>query len=215
MSFINKFLEAFSNCNCIPNMVWSKIITDITEEEKQEFLKWLDDNDLGLSPQERVEGIMIINKTTLEFLSTKDIRDLPVPNPFEREEKKEKTKKECTNINTITCNKFDDDQPCGWLSPKGELIECDWGDHEGKAYEIICDLGKREELRQFEKEYYSYYSRDFLVEILGYILLDCPCQNGYLSITFPTRTSKAQRIYLEEYLTKIKDYDTLEEFIGR
>lgn len=216
MSFINKFLEAFGNCNCIPNMIWSKITTDITEEEKQEFLKWLDDNDLGLSPQERVEGIMLINKTTLKFLLIKDIRNLSIPNPFNQSEtiKKEIVKKECTNINTITCNKFDYDQPCGWLSPQGVLIECDWGDHESKAYEIVCDLDKREELEQFEKEYYSDYSRDFLVEILGYILLDCPAHDGHLSITFPTRTSKAQRIYLENYLTKIKDYDTLEEFIG-
>lgn len=217
MSFINKFLEAFSNCNYIPNIVWSKITTDITEEEKQEFIKWLDENDLGLSPQERIEGLMLINRTTLEFLSTKDIKNLSITNPFSQPKtiKEEIVKKECTNINTITCNKFDYDQPCGWLSPKGELIECDWGDHEGMAYEIICNLDKREEFRQFEKKYYSDYSRDFLVEILGYILLDCPCSNGYLSITFPTRISKAQRIYLEEYLTKIKDYDTLEEFMEK
>ena len=66
--------------------------------------------------------------------------------------KKEIVKKECTNINTITCNKFDYDQSCGWLSPKGELIECDWGDHESKAYEIVCDLDKREELEKQIKE---------------------------------------------------------------
>lgn len=207
---IEKFLKAFDNGNFIPNMVWSKIINNITEEEKQEFIKWLDKNDLGLSPQERIGSIMLIKKSTLEFLSTEDIEALRTSN---RVISNPVIKKECENINTITCNKFDYDQPCGWLNPQGVLIECDWGDHEGKAYEIVCDLDKREELKQFEKEYYSYYSRDFLVEILGYILLDCPAHDGHLSITFPTRTSKAQRIYLENYLTKIKDYDTLENFI--
>lgn len=213
MSFINKFLEAFSNGNFIPNMVWSKIINNITEEEKQEFLKWLDDNDLGLSPQERIGSIMLIKKSTLEFLSTKDIKDLSIPNPF-NEIISNPVKKQCTNINTTTCNKFDLDWPCGWLSPKGEYIETDWGEHERVAYEIICSLDKREEQRQFEKEYYSYYSRDFLVEKLNYILLDCPSNSGLLSITYPNRISRAQRVWLENYLTRIGDHETLQKIIG-
>lgn len=208
---IEKFLKAFDNGNFIPNMVWSKIINNITEEEKQEFLKWLDDNDLGLSPQERIGSIMLIKKSTLEFLSTEDIEALRtsngvISNPV--------IKKQCTNINTVTCNEFDLDWPCGWLSPKGEYIETDWGEHERVAYEIICSLDKREEQRQFEKEYYSYYSRDFLVEKLNYILLDCPSNSGLLSITYPNRISRAQRVWLENYLTRINDHETLQKIIG-
>lgn len=208
---IEKFLKAFDNSNFIPNMIWSKIINNITEEQKQEFLKWLDENDLGLSPQERIGSIMLIKKSTLEFLSTEDIEALRtsngvISNPV--------IKKQCTNINTVTCNEFDLDWPCGWLSPKGEYIETDWGEHERVAYEIICSLDKREEQRQFEKEYYSYYSRDFLVEKLNYILLDCPSNSGLLSITYPNRISRAQRVWLENYLTRINDHKTLQKIIG-
>ena len=257
MSFVNKFLEAFGNCNCIPNMVWSKITTDITEEEKQDIFKILNkglvDLDFFTDRADTSNGqvtstyLNAYNKASIQIRNSLDINtEISVYGAGEgmshlltidtiqkaydyievlrkhltekpvkefKKELQEIQRRRYANINTITCNKFDYDQPCGWLSPQGVLIECDWGEHEGKAYEIICDLDKREELEQFEKEYYSDYSRDFLVEILGYILLDCPAHDGHLSITFPTRTSKAQRIYLENYLTKIKDYDTLENFI--
>ena len=123
MSKLNEFLNAFSNSNYIPIMVWSKLIKDITKEEKQEIIAWLDENNIGLSPQERIGSIMLINKTTLEFLSTKDIRKLPKSSTF----KQPKVKKQCDNINTVTCNKFDNDWPCGWLSPRGKFIETDWG----------------------------------------------------------------------------------------
>lgn len=209
MSKLNEFLNAFSNSNYIPIMVWSKLIKDITKEEKQEIIAWLDENNIGLSPQERIGSIMLINKTTLEFLSTKDIRKLPKSSTF----KQPKVKKQCDNINTITCNKFDNDWPCGWLSPKGKLYESDWGQHETEAFKIICSLDKREELRQFQSEHLSQLSRDFLVEKLNWVLLDCPSNCGYLSITW-NKLSKSQRIWLEKYLEKINDYDTMMKLLG-
>ena len=151
MSKLDEFINAFSNSNYIPNMMWAKIIQDITEEEKQEIIAWLDENNIGLSPQERIESIMLIDKTTLEFLSTKDIQNLQKPSMFKRP----KVKKQCDNISTITCSKFDNDLPCGWLSPRGKLYESDWGEHETEAFKIVCSLDKREELRQVHSVYLS------------------------------------------------------------
>lgn len=242
MEKLRKLLEWLTTGNCVPYMEFYRIYDkkSLTQEDKDTFIKWLDINNIGLSPQKRIDAYMFINKDTNEFLTTKELRATKLPdgssftynkdtNEFLTTKelratklpeginfvfKQPEKKKECSNINTVTCNKFDSDWPCGWLSPRGKFIETDWGEHERSAYEIICSLDKREEQRQFEKEYYSYYSRDFLVEKLNYILLDCPANTGYLSITYPNRLSKSQRIWLENYLTKINDYDTMLKVLG-
>lgn len=216
MEKLKKLLNWLANGNYVPYMEFYKIYDkdSLTQEDKDIFIKWLDINNIGLSPQERIGSYMFINKDTNEFLRSKELQATKLPDGTSFTYKQPEKKKECSNINTVTCNKFDSDWPCGWLSPRGKLIETDWGEHERSAYEIICSLGKREEQRQFEKEYYSYYSRDFLVEKLNYILLDCPANTGYLSITYPNRLSKSQRIWLENYLTKINDYDTMLKLLG-
>lgn len=216
MEKLEKLLEWLATINCVPYIEFYRIYDkdSLTQEDKDVFIKWLDINNIGLSPQERLDAYMFINRDTKEFLATEELQATKLPDGINFVYKQPEKKKECSNINTVTCNKFDKDWPCGWLSPRGKLIETDWGEHERSAYEIICSLGKREEQRQFEKEYYSYYSRDFLVEKLNYILLDCPANTGYLSITYPNRLSKSQRIWLENYLTKINDYDTMLKLLG-
>lgn len=216
MEKLRKLLEWLATGNYVPYIKFYKIYDkgSLTQEDKDTFVKWLDINNISLSPQERIGAYMFINKDTNEFLTTKELRATKLPDDSSFTYKQPEKKKKCSNINTVTCNKFDKDWPCGWLSPRGKFIETDWGEHENSAYEIICSLDKREEQRQFEKEYYSYYSRDFLVEKLNYILLDCPANTGYLSITYPNRLSKSQKIWLENYLTKINDYDTMMKLLG-
>lgn len=84
----------------------------------------------------------------------------------------------------------------GWLSPQGEFIYCDWGEHTKLAYEILEKNNWMDEYIEKRKECISEYSRDFLVKEKGYILLDCPNNNGHTQkITYnPYYTRKTAQI---------------------
>lgn len=198
------------NGNFLTQTHMQKIYGDnVTEEEKQEFVQWCEANNIGLCPQPSRGIFLFADKTTGEILDYMQLRKL-----FPSEYKPKNTVfKSFENINTITCNYKDVDYPSGWLTPSGKLIESDWGEHEDTAFKIVENKNLKDELKTFKKEYNSIYARDYLVEKLNYILLDCPSNSLCLSITHPNRITKAQRIWLENYLIKIQDMETLNRIL--
>lgn len=212
MEKLKQFLDWFQNGNAMPYMEWYRIYPkgEVSQKDQDVFMKWLDDNNIGISPQPRIESIMLANKTTLEFLSTSDIKKI-VPDWY----KAEKEPKKEINVNTLTCNRFDKNfgDMIGWLDTKGNFHETDWGEHESFAGEYVrADVNIKARYMIFKKETVSNYSRDFLVSELNWVLLDCPANNGYLSIAY-NKLTKAQKIFLEKYLYTICDFDTANKII--
>lgn len=81
MEKLEKLLKWLATGNCIPYMEFYRIydIDSLTQEDKDIFVKWLDINNIGLSPQERLDAYMSINKDTNEFLTTKELQATKLP----------------------------------------------------------------------------------------------------------------------------------------
>lgn len=111
MEKLEKLLEWLAAGNCVPYMEFYRIYDkdSLTQEDKDVFVKWLDINNIGLSPQKRIDAYMFINKDTNEFLTTKELQATKLPEGINFVYKQPEKKKECSNINTVTCNKFDKD----------------------------------------------------------------------------------------------------------
>lgn len=62
----------------------------------------------------------------------------------------------------------------GWLSPKGEFIPIDWGQHQEWASNYIKESEGL--LKEFKNSNFSNSSGDFLVDIKGWVLLHNPSQ---------------------------------------
>lgn len=210
MEKLFKVFDCLNNSNFLTPVHIQKIYGDnASEEEKQEFIRWCEDNNIGLCPQTNRGIYLFVDKSTQEILNSEQLKKL-----FPKEYKSKKVViKSFENVNTITCNYKDADYPSGWLAPSGKFIESDWGEHEDTAFKIIEDKNLKDELKTFKKEYNSLYARDYLVEKLNYILLDCPSNSLCVSITYPNRITKAQRVWLENYLIKIQDMETLNRIL--
>lgn len=210
MKNLQKVFDWFKRSNYMPYLQWNKFLQDFSEEEKTILLKWLEDNNLGISPQATMGIFLLIDKNTLQHLSSKDIMRI-APSWYNS---KEEIIKKPIQTNTIICNNFDNDfgDMIGWLDNKGNFHETDWGEHESFAGEYIRSNGLREKYNEFIKTSLSNYRRDFLVSELKWVLLDCPANNGYLCITY-NKLCKAQKKFLEKYLCAILDYDTLNKIM--
>lgn len=106
-------------------------------------------------------------------------------------------------------------QPFGWLSPTGVFTEGDFGDHEKVAYDIIRDLGFRDEFRQYQPATkYGVGARDFLSEVKGYCLIHNPnaLSGGYI-VTNVKPLTKQQREFLYGYFMDMGDRFGAERFM--
>lgn len=83
----------------------------------------------------------------------------------------------------------------GWLSPQGDFLEYDWGEHENGAYEII----NSRDLKDFS----SGNAGDYLIT-KGWILIHNPSQN-FIEITRDNtkRITNVQRDFLFDYFTNL------------
>ena len=75
MEKLEKLLEWLATINCVPYIEFYRIYDkdSLTQEDKDVFIKWLDINNIGLSPQERLDAYMFINRDTKEFLTTEEL----------------------------------------------------------------------------------------------------------------------------------------------
>lgn len=109
---------------------------------------------------------------------------------------------------------MEEPQSWGWLSPTGEFIEGDFGDHEKVAQEIVKSKG-------FEEDYEKWWAecnrslhlhRDYLVEVKGYVLLHNPTGLPNTLATYSKPLTKAQREFLYDYYIKEGEPDKANSF---
>lgn len=86
----------------------------------------------------------------------------------------------------------------GWLSPTGEFIASDWGEHEGSAYDILCEKGFEDEYNEWEDRVLR-LARDFLSEVKGWVLIHNPSMDGGYIVTNTKPMTKKQKEFLYDY----------------
>lgn len=92
----------------------------------------------------------------------------------------------------------------GWLSPNGEFIEGDFGNHEEIASEIISNKKWENEYRDWQHNNTQKLSlcRDFLISVKGYVLVHNPFAFGNTMFTYKKALTKIQREFIYDYLIK-------------
>jgi hypothetical protein len=182
--------------------------SETTEEDKVAFKAWITDNKLNIIDG-RSRGLYCFSTENNPMLSVEDLqKTMYVPEDETLEE--EPIKILFDELEHIRCTKFDSNYPSGWLNPKGELIECDWGEHESFASDFIRNNKMLDEQDVFEKAYGNHYCGDFLV-YKGWVLFDCPSGNCQAVITFKKgKLTKKQKDYIIDYVLKIEDSVNLE-----
>lgn len=135
------------------------------------------------------------------LIETKIVSKKEIVKKQEIDEKKEVTKEEVL--------------PFGWVSPSGEFLEGDFGEHEEKAIEIIKSKGFKEEFNTWKKDENRLLARDFLVEIKGYILLHNPYVGGMgrTITTYEKQPTKKQCEFLYDYFSRENDKEQADFFI--
>lgn len=104
----------------------------------------------------------------------------------------------------------------GWLSPMGEFIEGDFGEHEETAYEIIKKKQFKEEFKQWKSEdTNNLLARDFLNNVKGYVLLHNPVMGclGRTIASYVKAPTKKQREFLYDYFMREHDEGQANYFI--
>jgi hypothetical protein len=94
----------------------------------------------------------------------------------------------------------------GWLSPTGEFVVSDWGEHEGSAYDIICEKGFEEEYDKWSDSDDSgrlELARDYLCEVKGWVLIHNPSMDGGYIVTNLKPMTKKQKEFLYSYFMEI------------
>ena len=91
----------------------------------------------------------------------------------------------------------------GWLSPTGEFIVSDWGEHEGSAYDIICEKRLENEYDEWDGHNVLRLARDFLSEVKGWVLIHNPSMDGGYIVTHIKPLTKKQKEFLFDYFTAI------------
>lgn len=99
---------------------------------------------------------------------------------------------------------MEDPQSWGWLSPTGEFMEGDFGDHESVAQEIVKSKGFEEDYEKWwaECKRSLHLCRDYLIEVKGYVLLHNPTGLPNTLATYSKPLTKAQREFLYDYYIK-------------
>ena len=224
-----KLKEFFVYCtsgNSIDEYTFNKMYRtpEVSEEDKGAFLDWIDKNDVKILTGRGMIVFESPEKKLKEFvddLSDTEIKDV-LDNSHNIDVKKgarrilderQKVKRDF-HTNTIY-SAFNSEHLSGWLSPQGEFFECNWGEHENWAGDIVIKNEiLRKERKNFRIEGGSDYYKDFLIQRKNYCLLDNPSNDGHLSISFKTgRLSKAQKEWFTDYFISRNDNETLEELL--
>lgn len=87
----------------------------------------------------------------------------------------------------------------GWLSPTGEFIVSDWGEHEGSAYLLICTRGFEDEYDEWDGHDGLRLARDYLCEVKGWVLIHNPSLSGGYIVTNIKPITKKQKEFLYDY----------------
>lgn len=106
-------------------------------------------------------------------------------------------------------------QPFGWLSPTGDFIEADWGDHEQAAIDIVNKNKFTNEYNEWsQNQEYNYYCRDFLVSNKGYALIHNPSLSGKYKVTHSKELTKKQKNFLYGYFIDMGDTLSAEKYLN-
>lgn len=153
------------------------------------------------------EWIMLSQGEDGEYLSGDQIRELEMDmevynklkNDFNRGIIPEGYKRQASNDQELEKTEFKFTGMFGWLSPTGEFIPSNWGEHEGSAFEIICEKGFEDEYDAWEGFDELRLARDFLSYVKGYVLIHNPSNDGGYVVTDNKPLTKKQKEFLYDY----------------
>lgn len=91
----------------------------------------------------------------------------------------------------------------GWLSPTGEFVVSDWGEHEGSAFDTLCEKGFEDEYDEWDGHNELRLARDFLCEVKGWILIHNPGMDGGYIVTNIKPMTKKQKEFLYDYFMAV------------
>lgn len=91
----------------------------------------------------------------------------------------------------------------GWLSPTGEFVVSDWGEHEGSAFDILCEKGFEDEYDEWDGHEELRLARDFLCEVKGWVLIHNPGMDGGYIVTNIKPMTKKQKEFLYDYFMAV------------
>ena len=119
------------------------------------------------------------------------------------------------NLSSFQCSAQKSDPEYGWLSPNGEFIKGEFGDHEELASKIIDN--------NFASEYVDYLlddanqkslmRGDFLVKCKHYVLIHNPSLMKIIC-NLPDRLTKSQKEFLYDYFMNINDSEQAASFLN-
>lgn len=105
----------------------------------------------------------------------------------------------------------------GWIPPDGSFITVDYGSHNAWAREYITNrLNKTEDeiIRSLRRDRYSSNIwGDYLVYIMGWVLVDAPAYDVVVVRDESKRLTKRQKETLYDYFADMGAYDIAHEYI--
>ena len=209
-----KLLQLFrtlSNQNFVDTFTFHDVIynKEATQEDKDAFIAWTNDHGLKMI---QGRGMYVFATEEKSMITKEDLSEMMYYDENEEEILIPIKKIMHEELEMLYSSKFDSNYPSGWLLPNGELLECDWGDHEKFAGEYIRENNLLDEQREFEKEYSTYYCKDYVIMRKHWVLLDCPSGNCQLHVTFRKhKITKIQREYLLNYFLTFKDTENMDK----
>ena len=106
-------------------------------------------------------------------------------------------------------------QPFGWLSPTGEFIKGDWGEHEGIAIEIVKQKHLESDYNEWRmKDDGHILYRDYLINVKGYALIHNPSMYGNYIVTHTKELTKRQKDFLYGYFIDMGDAWSAERYLN-
>ena len=122
-------------------------------------------------------------------------------------------KKETTETKPIKLKV--ESQPFGWLSPTGEFIKGDWGEHEGIAIEIVKQKHLESDYNEWRmKDDGHILYRDYLINVKGYALIHNPSMYGNYIVTHTKELTKRQKDFLYGYFIDMGDAWSAERYLN-
>lgn len=228
---LKEFFIATSNSNFIDEYSFSCIYhsEDVTEEDKQEFIAWMEENECtplagrGMIAWQDKDGKTVDLKKFAKEMTTADIEAVIKLSriSFVRKQcrallEKRKVREKKEYHTDIITTKYYTETKTGWLSPTGEFIELTWGEHEEWAGEYILRHGLGKDQAIFKEEGGENYSKDYLIHRRNFILLDNPSLDGHVNIVLQRSRfmTNAQEKFLVDFLLEIGDNETMNELFG-
>ena len=225
---LKEFFVTTYNSNFIDEMSFSKIYRseDVTEEDRQAFIDWMDENkftpvtgrDMIAFQDENGKTVdlkkfaenMLTSEieTVLELSTNSDVRK-----DCRRLLEKRKVREKKEYYTDIVTTKFCTEPKLGWLFPTGEFFETSWGEHEEWAGEYILRHGLDRDQAIFEEEGGEKYSKYYLIHRRNFILLDNPSMDGHVNIVLQRSRfmTNAQEKFLTDFLIEIDDAEAMKD----